>query len=280
MSQHSNVIRNSKTINYVVQGHGPPIILLHGVAASLYDWEALLPDLASAGYRVYALDLPGHGESYKSEDPQDYLAQEVFHVIEDWIADQAQHEPATLVGHSLGGYFSLLYALRHPQQVRSLVLIDPFYSPIQLSPVLRRLNRRPEWSEKALRLTPEWLVNILLGLDSTSRNHFSENARLQIAADYKRASPHIMYTPGSIHDLTPDVKAVSQPTLVIWGAKDLTLDTATFAALVSTLPDAAGYVLPESGPQPHIGKPERIKRLILDFMNHSDTNIDPTKTPS
>lgn len=266
MSQHSKIIPNSKNINYVVQGNGPPVILLHGVAASLYDWEALQPDLASAGYRVYAIDLPGHGESHKPQNPKDYLAAKVFHVIEGWITDQDLQEPVTLVGHSLGGYFSLLYALRHPQEVQSLVLIDPFYSPKQLSPLLRHINRRPDWSEKALRITPEWLVNILLGLDPTSRNHFSENARMQIAADYKRASPHIMYTPGSIEDLTPDLQVIFQPTLVIWGAKDLTLETETFSALVSTLPKAVGTTLAESGHQPHIGKPERVKRLILDFF--------------
>jgi pimeloyl-ACP methyl ester carboxylesterase len=270
MKQHSKKIRNSKTIHYVVQGNGPPVILLHGVAASLYDWEALQPDLASTGYRVYAIDLPGHGESYKPQDPQDYLASKVFKVIEDWIADQDLQEPAILIGHSLGGYFSLLYALRHPQRVHRLVLIDPFYSPKQLSPLLRRINRRPDWSEKALRFTPEWLVNIVLGLDPTSRNHFSENARMQIAADYKRASPHIMYTPGSIDDLTPDLQAILQPSLVIWGAKDLTLDTGTFPALVSTLPNAAGYTLVESGHQPHIGKPQRVKRLILNFLNQPE----------
>jgi pimeloyl-ACP methyl ester carboxylesterase len=274
MSQYPKKSHNSETIHYVVRGQGPPVILLHGVAASLYDWEAMIPNLASAGFRVYAIDLPGHGESYKPDNPQDYRAQEVFDAIQDWIAEQALHEPLTLVGHSLGGYFSLLYALRRPEQVGSLVLIDPFYSPKQLSPLLRRLNRRPDWSEKALRVTPEWLVNMLLGLDPTSRTHFSEEARQQIAADYKRASPHIMYTPGSIEDLTPDLRAIFQATLIIWGANDLTLDPRTFSDLVAAMPNASGYALPESGHQPHIGKPEQVNRLILEFMNHAEMDVN------
>ena len=39
-------------INYAVKGNGPPVILVHGIAASLHDWTRLLPDLARAGYRL------------------------------------------------------------------------------------------------------------------------------------------------------------------------------------------------------------------------------------
>ena len=49
------------TTNYVSQGAGAPVIMVHGLAASLHDWDFLLPELAKAGYAGYALDLLGHG---------------------------------------------------------------------------------------------------------------------------------------------------------------------------------------------------------------------------
>ena len=52
-------------INYVQAGEGAPVIMLHGLAASLHDWDALLPALARAGYAGYALDILGHGDSAK-----------------------------------------------------------------------------------------------------------------------------------------------------------------------------------------------------------------------
>ena len=72
-------------INYTVHGDGAPVILIHGMAASLYDWEALMPALAASGYRAYALDLPGHGESAKPDDPGYYNAQSVYNQVNAWI---------------------------------------------------------------------------------------------------------------------------------------------------------------------------------------------------
>ncbi len=61
-------------INYLVEGQGAPVILIHGLAASCYDWSALLPALAFAGYRAYAPDLIGHGKSPKPESVESYQA--------------------------------------------------------------------------------------------------------------------------------------------------------------------------------------------------------------
>ena len=54
------------TANYVKEGDGPPVILIHGLAASLHDWDDLIPELAANGYSAYAPDLLGHGtECYR-----------------------------------------------------------------------------------------------------------------------------------------------------------------------------------------------------------------------
>ncbi|MCC6569360.1 MAG: alpha/beta fold hydrolase, partial [Anaerolineales bacterium] len=50
------------TANFVKQGSDSPVILIHGVAASLHDWDELTPELAQNGYASYALDLLGHGD--------------------------------------------------------------------------------------------------------------------------------------------------------------------------------------------------------------------------
>jgi len=50
-------------VNFVSQGKGAPVVMIHGLAASLHDWDFLLPRLTEAGYAGYALDLLGHGDS-------------------------------------------------------------------------------------------------------------------------------------------------------------------------------------------------------------------------
>jgi len=257
---------NGGAIHAVSAGSGIPVILLHGIAASLYDWNRLIPDLAGCGYRALALDLPGHGESFKPSEPEAYRIETLYDHMVRWIGKQAGIEYPILVGHSMGGYLSLLYTLRHPGQVRGLVLINPLYSPEQLTPLLQAVRRRPRVGEKALRLTPEWLMNILMGWDPSKPADFPPEARRQIANDYKRASPHIVYITRSIPDLTPLLAQVITPTLLIWGEKDQTLQPDSFPRLAQLIPGASISAIAGCGHQPHIGQPALVNRLTLDFL--------------
>jgi pimeloyl-ACP methyl ester carboxylesterase len=166
----------------------------------------------------------------------------------------------------MGGYLSLLYSLRHPARVRGLVLINPLYSAQQLRPLLQAVRRRPRVGEKALRHTPEWLMNLLLGWDPSKPADFPPEARRQIANDYKRASPHIIYITRSIPDLTPWLSRVSAPTQLIWGEKDHTLQPASFRRLAQLIPGAAALSIPGCGHQPHIGQPDLVNRQTLEFL--------------
>jgi len=252
-------------IAYATEGAGHPVILIHGVAASRYDWARLTPSLVDAGYKTYAPDLPGHGDSEKPNDPSQYHV-EIFHNrLREWIESLKLGQPAILIGHSLGGYLSLVYTLRYPKQVAGLVLIDPLYTPEQLSPLLRIARRRPNLGVKTMRIVPEWLINMLLGWDPGSAADFTPKARQQIANDYKRASPHFVYITQDIPDLTPALPEIEQPTQVIWGEHDLTLNPGSFPKLVRSLKQAQGIPVHSCGHQPHIGKPEMINQLILNF---------------
>ena len=257
---------NGNSVNYRQEGQGSPVILVHGIAASLYDWVYMMPDLAAHGYQAYALDLLGHGESYKPDDPQVYHVDFLFAHFENWLDQLRLDSRLLLVGHSLGGYLSLRYALRFPERMRGLVLIDPFYTINQLSPLLRLVRRRPHLGAKAMKAAPEWLINAILGWDPSSAADFSPAARQQIANDYKRASPHFVYLTREVPDLTPSLHRVEVPTLVIWGERDYTLKPETFQRLVEQLPKACSHPIPECGHQPHIGKPGLVDRLVLDFL--------------
>jgi pimeloyl-ACP methyl ester carboxylesterase len=253
-------------IHHIKEGEGPPVILVHGIAASLSDWDALMPELVRAGFSVYALDLLGHGDSLKPRERRFYHAQMVYAVFEAWLQSLQLERPPILIGHSLGGYLGLQYSLLHPQGLRGLVLIDPFYSQKQITPLLRRLNRYPQWGEKVLSLVPEWLLNLVMGLDPTNRSHFDPQSHQRIANDYKRASPRILYIPATTADLTSRLGEVQTASLVIWGERDLTLSPPSFKILLQNLPNASGRGLPGCGHQPHIGKPEEVNRMILQFI--------------
>ena len=72
-------------LHYENQGEGPPAILLHGMGASLRQWDYLMPQLASAGFSAYAPDLPGHGDSPKPKVVEQYHIEALAGQVKDWI---------------------------------------------------------------------------------------------------------------------------------------------------------------------------------------------------
>jgi pimeloyl-ACP methyl ester carboxylesterase len=270
---------NPNEIHFQVEGQGPPVILIHGLAASSYDWAAMLPVLASAGYQAYAPDLIGHGESLKPETIASYQAETVYEYLAAWVDSLVLEQAPVFVGHSLGGYLSLLYSLRRPGMLAGMVLIDPLYSPDQLSALLRWVNQRPEWGEIALRMVPEWLLNAVLGLDPTNANDFDEFIRQQIANDYKRASARIVHIPATIEDLSPRLIQLTTPSLLLWGDRDLTLAPRSFHKLHRAMPNNQARVVTGSGHQPHIGRPEQVNQLVLSFLQDLQQVTQTTGQP-
>lgn len=266
-------------VNFIEQGPsgGAPVILVHGLAASLHDWDFLLPELAAAGYRGYALDLLGHGESPKP-DSRSYKTKWVYKHLAQWIDSLQLSEPPVLIGHSLGGYLCLRYAIRNPEQVRALVLTNPFYKLNQLPALLRRTYRRPTLNALVVERTPEWifrwiidLTNSALGRSGGSDLTLSDAVRLQTALDYKRTAPGAFNIPNTVRDLTSSLPRVSVPTLVLWGDRDQTLAPSSFPALVRALSNAHGQVL-SGGHVPHQSNPTEYNRLVLEFLEEVQRN--------
>jgi pimeloyl-ACP methyl ester carboxylesterase len=253
-------------IQYTVSGDGPPVVLLHGLASSRSDWVWLAPELNKAGYRVYMPDLMGHGESVKPQDSALYSVRTLYALFEDWLESLPESGPMVFIGHSLGGHLAMLLARRRPQIVRSLVLIDPFFSQNQLSPGIRLLNSRPDIGERSLRHAPPWLVNSLIGLDPWTTNKFPSDIRSQIATDYLRASPHILYIPRTAADLSKMAKDLHQPTMVIWGERDITLSARSFAPLVRQMPQSTGKSVTNCGHQPHLSRPDLVNPWIIEYL--------------
>lgn len=110
---------DGRFVNYVRTGHGSPVVLIHGFAASIYTWNAILPELAR-GHDVVALDLPGFGGS---DMPEGLTWPELPRTVTG-LLDRLGLPRAAVVGHSLGGAVAVTLAARSPERVPRLVLID------------------------------------------------------------------------------------------------------------------------------------------------------------
>jgi pimeloyl-ACP methyl ester carboxylesterase len=106
---------------YLAEGASYPVILLHGMGGSASGWLPAFGAFADH-YRVYAMDLPGHGCSDRGEGISlDSVSLAGF--VKDFM-EEFKIEQAHVLGHSMGGAIALQLALDHPELVNKLVLVD------------------------------------------------------------------------------------------------------------------------------------------------------------
>ena len=108
------------TIFYTVKGEGKPLLLIHGYGAGIWVWEKQI-EILSKSYRVYALDVIGHGFSDRPKIP--YTPETYIHFLKDFM-DEAGIERATLIGNSMGGGIAWAMAILFPERVDRLILIN------------------------------------------------------------------------------------------------------------------------------------------------------------
>jgi NAD+ synthase len=198
----------------------------------------------------------------------------VYAALENWLDQIGVETPFYLVGHSLGGYMSLTYALNHPERVRAMVLLNPLYGLQQVARKLDLFMPLAPVGVGLVKAAPQWLVNSFLSYNDTFLTKVDAETRWAYSRDIKRASPHFLRIPASVTDLTPDLPSITPETLVLWGLEDRIERADTFPDLVSGLPNAIGREIPGCGHHPHQAEPELVGRMILDFFERYPVRRD------
>ena len=122
--------------HYVVAGEGPPILLLHGLGASVVTWRDNIGPL-SESHTVYALDFPGHGDT---DNPDiDYAPETILRFMVRLLAE-LKLDRVAIIGNSVGGAVGLMMALRHGDRVSGLVLVGSAGLGRDISPYVRLLS--------------------------------------------------------------------------------------------------------------------------------------------
>ena len=118
--EHGTARVNEIRLHYVVDGTGPPVVLLHGWPQTWYQWRKIIPPLAER-YTVIAPDLRGYGDSQKPRSGYDKrtMASDVHELVR-----QLGHDSIRLVGHDRGARVAHRYALDFPTEVERLALLD------------------------------------------------------------------------------------------------------------------------------------------------------------
>ena len=146
-SQNSSIQENFVTVEkvrvrYVVGGSGPAVVMIHGNAGSIEDFEFGAIESLSANYRVVAIDRPGHGKSDRPNRKNvdvEYQARLLHRVLSSLNVARS-----VLVGHSWGAALALSYALQYPDEVSALILVAPAaYPDAGEARLLQAINKPP-----------------------------------------------------------------------------------------------------------------------------------------
>ncbi|GAB3877906.1 hypothetical protein GCM10027612_01400 [Microbispora bryophytorum subsp. camponoti] len=119
-SEHK-VQAGSVGINYVIGGHGPTLVLIHGYPQTWYEWRHIMPALAEH-YTVIAPDLPGAGRS--DAPAAGYDKKTMAAELHALLVRLGRDKDLRIVGHDIGTMVAYSYAAAHPADVRKLVLSE------------------------------------------------------------------------------------------------------------------------------------------------------------
>jgi len=203
-------------VHYIALGpeNGSPVVLVHGLGGHVEDWRNLMPYFAGAGFRVYALDLPGYG---KSEQPKDfsYSVADEANVVVGFL-DALGLRQVDLGGHSMGGWIVQLVAYHHPERVRRLMIFDSV-----------GLDEKPTWDTKLF--TPVnadelWQLELLLYPNPPRSPEFITKDILRISAKnawvIKKALAAMLSEADDVTD--EKLPQLKMPVLFVWGDLDKT----------------------------------------------------------
>ena len=253
-------------IRYVDTGRGPAVVLLHGLAASIYTWRRTILPVAQAGFRVIAFDNRGFG--FSDKPPHGYSNEAYVGVLYE-LLDSLSVDEAVLVGHSMGGAIAAQAALERPDRVRGLVLVDaagqgvrwPFMLRVAHWPIVGALFDRARG-----RAATAGILKALYGAPSRVTAEDVDQYYAPIAEPgFGRALRGVLRE-FTFDGLRGRLGGLVTPTLVMWGTQDQLIPTSVGQAMNGELPHAflvrfpdAGHALPEEAP-------EAFNRALIGFL--------------
>lgn len=265
--------------HYLVRGKGPPVVLIHGAGpTNVHTWRWVMPALSSY-FTVYAVDLMGSGDTDKPEG--DYTLSSLVEFLGAFLG-AVEIPAAALVAHAAGCEVALGLALRQPERVRGLTLINPTgFTPL---PSLERFLTVPGVGEAAALVADRRAARLLIPRGYGKREALNpatvdEYARTWLAPGGLEA--HLARLRAYLQTRTileTSVDILREPTLLIWGDADPDLPPAAGERLRRRIPGARLVVVRGAGRAPHEENPGIVNPLLLEFLR--SLPVPPTASPT
>lgn len=247
---------------------GRVVLLAHGFSVPYYIWDSTAAHLSQAGYRVLRYDTYGRGWSDRPDVAYNDKLYE--RQVSELLDSLHITRPVDLGGVSFGGYVAGVYASRHPDRVRSLILVDPVAgdSPTSLAPADYPVIGKYIFQTMAVP-----------GMAAGQASDFIDPSRFPDWADryrvqmrYKGFGRALLSTQMERRGLNTDslyarVAAGGFPVLLIWGEKDETVPFERHTRVQKAIPAVEFHPIANAGHLPILEQAARTDSIILAFLS-------------
>jgi pimeloyl-ACP methyl ester carboxylesterase len=270
---------HGRSVSYLEAGDGPLLLLVHGMAGTARNWDAVIEPLALQS-TVVAPDFPGHGDSEPGGG--DYSLGSLASGLRDLMIALG-HNRATLVGHSLGGGVALQFTYQFPELVERLVLVSSGGLGPEVGAILRAAAL--PGADLFLRATAApgatavgWVTGALGKVGLRPNADLAEVGRAYASladADRRKAFLSTLHavvdTDGQrVAALDRLYLAESLPVLIIWGERDPIIPVAHGRAAHAQLPGSRLEVFPDVGHIPQLESPGRFAAVLQRFLDETE----------
>lgn len=248
----------------------PPVVLLHGLLSQSYGWRHVLPALTEQGFRAIAPDWIGFGYSSKPDRRDFAYTPEAYLTALEAFLGALNLERFSLVVQGFMGSMGLQYALRHPEQIERLAILNAPIAP----------DAKLPWKIKqfGLPMLGEILTQDPLLVDRTLEGgggYQVEDTDLDV---YRRPflksseagrSLQAVVKNMQLPQVTAELAQFSQwqhPTLVAWGIKDPWLPLSSAQSFAESLKDGKLVQLEEVGHYPQEDWHEKVNDSLIPFL--------------
>jgi len=266
-------------VGYRMEGTGPALLLIHGIAGSSQAWREVMGPL-SERFTVIAPDLIGHGHSAKPLG--DYSLGAYASGMRDLLGVLGV-ERATIVGQSFGGGVALQLAYQHPEFCERLVLVDS-----------GGLGREVSWMLRAMTLPgAEYVMPMLFPSfvretgNNISRRLHRQGVRMGRVAEMWNAYSSLTESANRrafVRTLRAVIDPAGQtvsandrlylaaelPTLIVWGARDTIIPASHALAAHEAIPGSRLAIIEDAGHFPHVETPDEFLEVLLDFIDTTE----------
>jgi pimeloyl-ACP methyl ester carboxylesterase len=258
----ATVETTSGPIAYDERGDGLPIVMLSSGSHDRHDYDGLRDRLPSH-FRTIAADWPAHGDSPEMQGAASAMR---FADVAEELVEQLAPDGAIVAGNSVGGFAAARLAIRRPELVRGLVLVDSggfLGRPPQVR-MFCSLMARPRF----LRAIYPWFANRYMRPQSDADRRVRdlgiattrEDPGLRTVAELWRSFP------SPEHDLRAEAPSISAPTLIAWGRRDPVIPLKVGRRLAGEIPGAELAVF-DTGHAPHVSDPEGFSARLVPFAD-------------